>query len=332
MSAFKYRMILALIFTASLAWEVNATTQYSTGFESPDFTPGVFAGENMYSGQDGWLITSDLDHEPNLAAIQVQDRVFYDGEQAVAFDASAQDFDYGHLRRNIIFDPMPDEPILEIDLDLYITDSANPSEVWGLDSQSGLFTRITKWLVWNDNSVRVLSSDGEWSYADYTFTRNQWHRSKTVVDFNTFSVSLYMDDQLIWSGATCDQDPEHAFTSIYMGAPGDDTLYFDNFGISSSSEQGISDEQKEPENFGLSRNYPNPFNAQTTIEFNIETQSYVNLAIYDIEGRLVSVLGDQLFEAGRHSVIWDASGCPSGLYFARLNGDSRTAIKLVLMK
>jgi hypothetical protein len=59
----------------------------------------------------------------------------------------------------------------------------------------------------------------------------------------------------------------------------------------------------------------------------------IKLSIYNIQGQLISGLFQGNREAGEHSVAWNASGYPSGVYFARLEagGSSRTA-KMVLLK
>ncbi|MCP4580808.1 MAG: T9SS type A sorting domain-containing protein, partial [candidate division Zixibacteria bacterium] len=97
---------------------------------------------------------------------------------------------------------------------------------------------------------------------------------------------------------------------------------------------GVGIEQENlPEYISVLSSYPNPFNAQTTISFSLEQQSPVNISIYDITGRLVEVLISNTFEAGNHSLSWDAGGQPSGIYFARLLArDDVSTSRMVLLK
>jgi hypothetical protein len=88
----------------------------------------------------------------------------------------------------------------------------------------------------------------------------------------------------------------------------------------------------------LSQNYPNPFNPQTTIAFSITTRGHVELNVYDVGGRLVRELADEVRAAGAHTVAWDGrdgngSLVASGVYFYRLSspGFSQTK-KMVLLK
>ena len=82
--------------------------------------------------------------------------------------------------------------------------------------------------------------------------------------------------------------------------------------------------------------YPNPFNPSTTIEYNVPQGGMnINLAIYDIRGRLVEELA-QGFHQGRiesYKVIWNADNLSSGIYFVRLKTNISTQVrKITLIK
>ena len=84
--------------------------------------------------------------------------------------------------------------------------------------------------------------------------------------------------------------------------------------------------------------YPNPFNPSTTIVFDLAHDGPVELAIFDVRGRLVSRLESRLMTAGRHQTIWHGQGrdgraVPSGTYFCRLVAGKETrTMKLMLAK
>jgi hypothetical protein len=85
--------------------------------------------------------------------------------------------------------------------------------------------------------------------------------------------------------------------------------------------------------FSISQNYPNPFNAQTTISYVLPESGPVTLSIYNLLGQKVATLFDGLQQAGEHKAVWEVTGAPSGVYFARLVSGSKTATNLmVLMK
>ena len=89
----------------------------------------------------------------------------------------------------------------------------------------------------------------------------------------------------------------------------------------------------QPTVFSLKQNYPNPFNPSTTIGFSLPKAGYTTLKIYNILGKEVASLIDGVVAAGRHSVKWDASALPTGMYLYKLSsGGFVETMKLVLMK
>ncbi|NQU35430.1 MAG: T9SS type A sorting domain-containing protein [Bacteroidetes bacterium] len=88
-----------------------------------------------------------------------------------------------------------------------------------------------------------------------------------------------------------------------------------------------------PNSFLLDQNYPNPFNPTTTISFELPMSTTVNLSIYNVTGQLVETLVNEHKNVGYHSVIWNASGVGSGLYFYRIEaGDYSETKKCLILK
>ncbi|MCO6487052.1 MAG: DUF4331 family protein [Phaeodactylibacter sp.] len=67
-------------------------------------------------------------------------------------------------------------------------------------------------------------------------------------------------------------------------------------------------------------NFPNPFENQTTIRYQVDQPGLVNVSVYDISGRRLDVLANSFQEAGEYQVDWDAANYPAGIYFARAEG------------
>jgi len=82
-----------------------------------------------------------------------------------------------------------------------------------------------------------------------------------------------------------------------------------------------------PSEFTLLSNYPNPFNAQTVIEYQLPTSSTVKLEIYNLFGQKVATLVDTQQEAGYRSVTWEDSEAASGVYFYKLTAGDFTEVK-----
>ena len=93
-----------------------------------------------------------------------------------------------------------------------------------------------------------------------------------------------------------------------------------------------------PTKFRLHQNYPNPFNPRTTVQFDLPAASHVTLAIYDIRGRIVRTMVDEVKNIGFHNVVWDGtddngSSVSSGLYFYTINaGDYSDIRKMTFIK
>ncbi len=78
---------------------------------------------------------------------------------------------------------------------------------------------------------------------------------------------------------------------------------------------------------GFMDNYPNPFNPTTNITYQIPTNGYVSLKIYDMLGREIATLVNEVKTEGFHTVQWNASGFSSGTYFYRIQSANFTDIK-----
>lgn len=88
-----------------------------------------------------------------------------------------------------------------------------------------------------------------------------------------------------------------------------------------------------PTEFALTQNYPNPFNPLTTIAFSIPEEVKVSLVVYDLLGRKVDVLVDDLVQPGNYQAQFDGSRLSSGVYFYRLTAGRYVATqKMQLVK
>ncbi len=86
-----------------------------------------------------------------------------------------------------------------------------------------------------------------------------------------------------------------------------------------------------PKEFGLVQNYPNPFNPETTISYSIPQSSNVKLIVFNALGQEVMTLVNGYFEAGNHSVNFNASNLPSGVYFYQMQAGSFTSVKKMVL-
>ncbi len=81
----------------------------------------------------------------------------------------------------------------------------------------------------------------------------------------------------------------------------------------------------------LFQNYPNPFNPSTTIAFTLAERTHVSLTIFDIMGRKVVSLADEVMPAGTHTLHWDAGAHPAGMYHCRFQAGTYMQMRKILL-
>lgn len=77
-----------------------------------------------------------------------------------------------------------------------------------------------------------------------------------------------------------------------------------------------------PVEFSLGQNYPNPFNPTTTIEYAVPVESNVSLKVYDINGKIITVLADGIQKAGYYKKVFNGVDISSGIYFYRITASN----------
>jgi hypothetical protein len=88
-----------------------------------------------------------------------------------------------------------------------------------------------------------------------------------------------------------------------------------------------------PKVYSLSQNYPNPFNPVTKINYELPKDGMIKLVIYDILGREIKTLVNEIKQTGRYTVEFNGSGFASGVYFYRIQAGSFVQVKrMVLIK
>ena len=90
---------------------------------------------------------------------------------------------------------------------------------------------------------------------------------------------------------------------------------------------------KIPTQFSLSQSYPNPFNPTTNIIYQIPKNSFVSLKVYDVLGKEVATLVNELLSPGTYEATFDATKYASGVYFYKLEtSDFAETKRMMLIK
>jgi len=121
---------------------------------------------------------------------------------------------------------------------------------------------------------------------------------------------------------------------VYVSGRSRSATGFDIATIKYAQTIGIQNIGSEiPASFTLGQNYPNPFNPKTNIALKIAKSGFVSMKVYDISGKEVAVLVNEVLSAGVYNVDFNASLLASGTYFYRLETDGFSDVKkMVLVK
>ena len=135
-------------------------------------------------------------------------------------------------------------------------------------------------------------------------------------------------------------DTSFNITSYNPSNP-DDVIYIKELILSFRGSDNSSLSSKvelTPESFTLYQNYPNPFNPSTTIKYNLNDNSYVNVSIYNVAGELVKTLFNGPQNKGKNSLIWNAKNnknesVAGGLYIYSVTTENNIySKKMMLLK
>ncbi len=101
----------------------------------------------------------------------------------------------------------------------------------------------------------------------------------------------------------------------------------------STEPASVVEENNQVKDFKVFQNYPNPFNPSTTISFAIPQRSNVNVKVYNITGKEVASLVNEVKEPGQYSVSFNAGKLSSGVYFYKITAGKFSSVhKMILIK
>ena len=212
-----------------------------------------------------------------------------------------------------------------------ITDNSNAMGTGGgIYCSNFSFPNLVNSIFWNNSPEEItlyMSSMVEITYSDieggYAGTGNI-DADPLFVDAGNGDYHLTEDSPCIDAGDPASPlDPDG--TTADMGA-----WFYD---------QGSAIEDNEIENVNSTlSNYPNPFNPETTINYQLPENGNVRLAVYNLKGQKVKTLVDKTLESGNHIVIWNGTdennkSVSSGIYFYKIKTDNHEETrKMILMK
>jgi len=220
-------------------------------------------------------------------------------------------------------------------------------------SQSGMKIRLminhdmiaNSSLQLEDDTVRVYYYTGAESYRELAKTMTQEYTMLTPVDGNKnsggsdsysfYSVgypAVYFFEKTFspWYHSTSDiiANCNIPYCAEIIRASVATLLYTDIAGPVTGVDASAP---ITPVSHALLQNFPNPFNPSTTITYELPRASHVTLGVYDVLGRQVEVLVNDVRDAGRHEVRFDGTGLSNGVYFYRLQTDGFLSTRRMLL-
>ena len=176
---------------------------------------------------------------------------------------------------------------------------------------------IAFWLKPNDsgNILNIGLREGANRY---------WMTDYTMTGTAPVLVQIPLQDLSASGASEINFDQVNAFFINITPGTGElgraETIYIDDINMLFQMVTDVDDRDFSvaPPGYSLSNNYPNPFNAATTIAYSLPKSSNVRIDIYDLQGRLVGTLIDEKKNAGKYTITWNPGNIASGIYFYKI--------------
>ena len=160
---------------------------------------------------------------------------------------------------------------------------------------------------WDPDGVFYPDADEACTWCGYWCIDHPGECPTCDVCWHTDCFNCYLKGKAFWG-----------FLALYLGW---------------SPTQDIDDHSALPSENSISQNHPNPFNGSTIIQYSLNSDSDVNIEVFDLLGRKLETLVEDNENSGDHQVKWDASDYSTGIYFYRIETGNRSEIgKMILLK
>ncbi|MDR3626592.1 MAG: T9SS type A sorting domain-containing protein [Ignavibacteriaceae bacterium] len=271
----------------------------------------------------------------------------------------------------ISLSPFDDNKLIAVNLNCQLEESSDGGKSFTISDSSSLTSDYSSTNIYYDkDSIHIYRSSYSYlseSPCNYLAVSNNtgkpgnWLKKYSSInslfislDYSNSGVVYLADGNNIFKSSDYGDSFElfKTLDSVIIGIykkSGYDKLYAatknDIYEITSSSVKSIkhivtsvNDKGKEiPSNFVLNQNFPNPFNPSTTISYEIPKLGLVQLKIYDVLGREITALVNEMQPAGKHSVMFNSKQTnkelSSGIYLYRLKfGNNILSSKMILLK
>ncbi|MCU7492631.1 MAG: T9SS type A sorting domain-containing protein [Ignavibacteria bacterium] len=192
-----------------------------------------------------------------------------------------------------------------------------------------------KMFMTNDNwnSMRQVFDSAPNAYIDAVTFEDSAHGLLRTSNYHFYDTSDKGDS---WHQSGLEMPMSMRVKKMQYNNQGDLLVLGDRGFILKLSEKNSQNKTEEQETsqklkYELFQNYPNPFNPVTQISFSLHEKGSVELKVFDVLGREIKTLLNEVKDAGTYSVPFNASELPSGIYISRLKAGSEVMVRKMLL-
>jgi hypothetical protein len=283
-----------MIYYKSVAGATNSAT---VGIENQTGTIGLQVIKNaaylvnnlalQFSAEPDWLL-------PNT----VSGRIYNGNSIAVCLDISTEGLELGNYSMDVVIssnDPLNSSCAIPVSL---VVSNDVPVEMVGLTARNSNDEIIIEWITkteTNNKGFEIERKEG-----------NSWKKISFIQGKGTTTepVNYSITDKVSRTGKYIYRIKQYDL---------DGTI---------NMNQEVEVEVAGPDKYALDQNYPNPFNPATTIKYALPEASRIRITIFNLLGEIVSILTDEVKEAGYYTENWNASNLPSGVYILSIDAKS----------
>ena len=230
------------------------------------------------------------------------------------------------------------------DLGHYVADAHNPMHITEnydgqLTNQTGIHSRYETTMINADSSLLIYTGDSALYVNDinnfvFGFLYNNYNYVDSVLYADSVSHAIagnyggvYLQNLWLRAGTFTIKLFKNASNSLAR------LIYTAWVNAGSPLPVNIEHTGTLANSFELFQNYPNPFNPSTNIKFMLSKSGFVNLSVYDMNGKRVGVIINENMSSGTYDVHFNASYLSSGTYFYKITaGDYSSVKRMILIK
>jgi hypothetical protein len=311
-----------------LTGSISSGSIYIIALNQTAFETAFGMSANLYSniitgnGDDGYFLYYGGDHSTGILS---------DAYGVIDVDGTGEAWEYldSHAERNAgVTEPSATWLASE-----YTIESATAAQCTPGDSPLPVtLTSFTAQFI-NDNLTILWTTQSETNNLGWNIYRGETENA--LENNTTFCLN---NSGLIPGAGTTSEPTDYQFTDEYDVIVGQTYWYWlesidgggntDTYGPATLTVLEEEPIPQLPQNTFLCSNYPNPFNPETKIEFSIKEGENGSLTIYNAKGQLLET---HQYEVGEHKLTWDAIQYGSGIYFYKLETQSYTETKKMIM-